>query len=191
MLQYLGVFRLLWRQFDLQIVIIVRKYQVLGVHLTFSEVSGFDLVKHIVYLSAESLSMVSLCLLLLLDITNRFLALRHILVKASDQQAQETDINDESAFAHGLQSLLEVVLRQVGLIIVRVRNVQIHQHRFAEDLVVALLDEQQEVVDDLFHLVLEQYSMAALVQIVVKEIVLDLVYLIDLLVDVFSILSLL
>ena len=89
--------------------------------------------------------MVGLCLQLLLEIINRFLALLHILVmfcvKASDQQAQETDINDESAFAHGLQSLLEVILRQVGLVIVRVRNVQIHQHRFAEDLVVALLDE--------------------------------------------------
>jgi hypothetical protein len=141
MLQHLGVFGLLRRQFDLQIVIIVRKYQVLGVHLAFSEVSGFDLVEHIVNFLAKSLSMMSLCLLLLLDITNRLFALHHILVKASDQQAQEADINDESAFAHGLQSLLEVVLRQVGLIIVCVRNVQIHQYCFAEDLVVALLDE--------------------------------------------------
>jgi hypothetical protein len=180
---------------DLQIVVIVREDQIFGVHLTFSEIPAFDLMENMIdffaKLSIELLSRLFLCFLLLLAVSRRFLALRNILIEASEQQAQETNVNDESALTHRFQCLLKIVLGQVRLIIVHVRDIQIHKHCFTEDLVVALLNEQQKVVNDLFDLVLEQYPVIALVQIVVEEVVLDLIYLVDLLVDILTCLCLL
>jgi hypothetical protein len=180
---------------DLQIVVIVREDQIFGVHLTFSEIPAFDLMENMIdffaKLSIELLSILFLCFLLLLAVLRRFLALRKILIEASEQQAQETNVNDESALTHRFQCLLKIVLGQVRLIIVHVRDIQIHEHCFTEDLVVALLNEQQKVVNDLFDLVLEQYPVIALVQIVVEEVVLDLIYLVDLLVDILTCLCLL